>query len=144
MQIPGFVRLALSHKWYKISLHLQLFTQFCGFVILLQEIFQLHGDDRKSSSANGFHDSFVVAAFCTVAMQLILKSSVVDFIVCFSTFGNGSTPLNTTTMAPTTTPTTEKKPDTDLPQEGESEKEHYYSMNIFFVLIVIGKHTIEI
>ena len=59
--------------------------------------------------------------------------------MCYSTTPNGTVPLNTTTSAPSTSSTTEKKPDTDLPQEGESEKEHYYSMNIFFVLIVIGK-----
>ena len=42
----------------------------------------------------------------------------------------------------TTKPEAPVEEEVELPEKGEAEKEHHYSMTIFFILLVIGKQTV--
>ena len=76
--------------------------------------------------------SYCYALF--VAVVIVLLTCLV---VAFS-FSNVSVSGWNTTSMPLSTTTTRAK-DADLPEKGASDKEHHYSMTIFFILLVVGK-----
>ena len=65
-----------------------------------------------------------------------VKNSIICMCYTLNIFSDNGTTTTTSTPKPTLKPT-DSPP--DLPEVGESEKEHKSSLTIFFILLVIGK-----